>query len=307
MQTNSELQLKLQHATSECEDLRASAAKKEEQSRRASLSPSSVLTCDLSAASQPSRMMLDACWSPHNTHEELSRVGVCSPVHGSKGIDTDFSRDCSQESVILYKLADVERGNRDRGTSSKAGYIDVGSDKMTSPHTDLMTSHNTSQKLLNDDECEEREQAASTFSYDVYPSLLTIECRRVPQSQPQSHTKTKALTQRHNPNSSALNIDMDSDAQQSRYHNSCLSSSSSPLSSPLPLNLPAPLPVSVPLSVPVCSVQNQKQKRKTLWGEYLDPASGIKYYHNRATKETTWDKPSSKELSELLPLTVQSS
>lgn len=212
---------------------------------------------------------------------------------GGKGIDPDLARDSSHESVTLYKLLDIERGNAERGTTSEAGYADVNSGKMRSLHADVMTPHGTSQKG-NSDEYEKGEGLSATFSYDVYPSLLTIECRRVPQSQ--SHAQMKTQTRTPTPSSSSpLGIDNDS-YEQSRYQNSRFSSSSSPLSTPL--SLPAPIPSPVSVTVPVRRVQ----KSKTLWGEYLDPASGIKYYHNRLTKETTWDQPSSKELLKLLPV-----
>ena len=37
--------------------------------------------------------------------------------------------------------------------------------------------------------------------------------------------------------------------------------------------------------------KKKKKKKKHLWAEHLDSSTGLNYYHNRLTKETTWIKP----------------
>lgn len=59
--------------------------------------------------------------------------------------------------------------------------------------------------------------------------------------------------------------------------------------------------VGAPKALSSAPVLQKVLKRKTLWAEYLDPASGLQYYHNRLTKETTWDMPSPIEMLQLLP------
>jgi hypothetical protein len=61
--------------------------------------------------------------------------------------------------------------------------------------------------------------------------------------------------------------------------------------------------VGAPKTLSTSPVQQKALRRKTLWAEYLDPKSGLQYYHNRLTKETTWDMPSPTEMLQLLPIT----
>jgi WW domain len=60
--------------------------------------------------------------------------------------------------------------------------------------------------------------------------------------------------------------------------------------------------VGAPKILSTSPLQQKVTRRKTLWAEYLDPASGLQYYHNRLTKETTWDMPSPTEMLQLLPI-----
>jgi hypothetical protein len=41
--------------------------------------------------------------------------------------------------------------------------------------------------------------------------------------------------------------------------------------------------------------------RKKIWAKYFDPITELDYYHNRYTKVTTWDSPSSQEMELFMP------
>jgi hypothetical protein len=47
---------------------------------------------------------------------------------------------------------------------------------------------------------------------------------------------------------------------------------------------------------PEAQPTRRKKKPKPLWAEYVDPATGTPYFHNRLTKVTQWERPDESEL-----------
>ena len=123
---------------------------------------------------------------------------------------------------------------------------------------------------------EQGEEEGSSFDYDVFPALMSIECERVESG---SKAYPAAI-----PSTSISRDDLCQD-----YHHPNTPTSSTPFDNGNQIHTPGRL----------------KNPPKSLWAEYFDSVSGLLYYHNRSTKETKWERPTDDEMS--LPLHLVSS
>lgn len=131
-------------------------------------------------------------------------------------------------------------------------------------------------------------EGESSFDYDVFPALMLTECERVEVGK---QTILKVSTAGDPPNEEEYIVVADAAARtiestmpiggQGKAFNQGQRQEQGPDSNSGP--------------------QKVKKPQKPLWGEYVDPASGLSYYHNRSTKETKWDRPSQEEMLLLLP------
>ena len=55
------------------------------------------------------------------------------------------------------------------------------------------------------------------------------------------------------------------------------------------------------IPTPLKRNESKNQIRKKIWTKYFDPITELDYYHNRSTKVTTWDPPSSQEMELFMP------
>ena len=131
---------------------------------------------------------------------------------------------------------------------------------------------------------EDREEVGSSFDYDVFPALMLTECERVEVGRDRISSAGTPPNDEEHIVAACTQADISGTTFSSEGEIRTLEESQRPGcgsgSNP--------------------GIQKIKKSPKSLWGEYLDPASGLYYYHNRSTKETKWERPSEAAMKLLL-------
>ena len=332
LQTNAELQLKLEFSTGECESLRSA-----ESSSSRNSSWDSAFTMDKaiaqvqgpflqsasSSSSSPSSLsnMLKSLQlnSPSSTQRSLVK-GALSNLHGGSSIsERTLGKSNGESSGYHTKGIEIkDRCGRDKnkfegrdGTENiNSARENRGNEKLRSFFAgdahgrdrenkdigdrgrEILASRQSKRENLLKSEANkcrdyDREEVGGSFDYDVFPALMLTECERVEvgrdrilspsiTSNPSNDkelivaTRTQADISGTTYSSEGEVRTLEEGQQQGRGSGS----------------YPGP--------------QKVKKTPKLLWGEYLDPASGLYYYHNRSTKETKWERPSEASMKLLL-------
>ena len=276
--------MKLQESTRQCDDLRASGTK----IKRKSISKTQK-SIPVSAAVEVSPVVLQ------NTLKELDKkpkplitlTELATPINADRHDLPHTPRSSTAPARARNSQSPARTGDRSGSDVSRAfeahtrnGFEEIGK------HDNTMIAIKSYNRAVASREAEveeasrvnpsaaQDEQHAAYLQYEIQSTRQSEEYRRL-----------------------AL------EGQGRGYgtgDNSSLGSVKSSVTTPSECNSSSI--VGAPKTRSTTPVQQKVLRRKTLWAEYLDPASGLQYYHNRLTKETTWDMPSPNEMLQLLPL-----
>ena len=275
--------MKLEEATRQCDDLRASTSKSKRKSNTKTQKavPSTAAAAEVSPTTP--RKTLEGgekTPKPNTTLKELSTaswhdVDRLDPVCTPRPSSTVPSRAIASQSPSRGKGSDSSRAREartDKGFDERVKHIAVEPFSRAAALS-VVADYDQALRvspLAHRSTAQDEQQAAAYLQFELQSSRQAEEYRRL--------------------SSEVLGIGDDASA------GSVKSSVTTPSDCNSCSIVGAPKPIST------LPVQQKVLKRKTLWAEYLDPASGLQYYHNRLTKETTWDKPSPNEMLQLLPI-----
>jgi WW domain len=270
------LQVKLQEATRQRDDLRASGTK----SRRKSLTKAQK--------SIPVSAAVELQHTPKEVHDKPTPFFTLTDLSTAISADrhdlphtprasTAPARARSSQSPSRIGRGGGSDSSRAREVHTSNGFEERGK-RDTS--TVEIESHNRPARvkeahLVNPSACHsaaQDEQHTAYLQYEIQSARQAVEYRR---------------------------LSLDGEGHGTGYDSSAGSVKSS-VTTPSECNSCSI--VGAPKTLSTSPVQQKVIRRKTLWAEYLDPASGLQYYHNRLTKETTWDMPSPTEMLQLLPI-----
>jgi WW domain len=276
--------VKLQESTRQCDDLRASGTK----TKRKSISKTQK-SIPVSAAVEVSPVVLQ------NTLKELDKkpkpliplTELATPINADRHDLPHTPRSSTAPARARNSQSPARTGDRSGSDVSRAcethtrnGFEEIGK------HDNTMIAMKSYNRAVASREAEVEEASRvnpSTAQDEQHAAYLQYEIQSTRQSE---EYRRLAL-----------------EGQGCGYgtgDNSSVGSVKSSVTTPSECNSSSI--VGAPKTRSTTPVQQKVLRRKTLWAEYLDPASGLQYYHNRLTKETTWDMPSPNEMLQLLPL-----